>query len=238
MLSNKNILSPSLFHGLLSSIYESKCSICYRKLRVPEQYICLHCESDLYLDHSLLQSENPVEQLFWGKVEIQFAGAVFNFIKGGKIQSIIHQFKYDGNHKLGIFMGKMMAIQTEKSLKNLKIDAVYAVPTSWKKKQKRGYNQTEEMLKGFSKASGIPIIVGLLKKKTVESQTDKSVLKRYENIEASFKSTNKIQKIEGKHILIIDDVITTGATLCACAAVLKKHGNCTVSILTLAYRNI
>ena len=238
MLSSKNILQPPMFHGLLSGIYPSKCATCTSKLRSPEQFICLHCESDLFHDPQLLTKNNSVEQLFWGKVEIEFAGAVFNFIKGGKIQSIIHQFKYNGNHKLAQHMGKLAALNTYEKLHSLKIDALYAIPTSWKKKQKRGYNQAHELLVGFSSASGIPISKPLLKKKSISSQTDKSVLDRYLNIEASFIPTKHLNGCDKKHILIIDDVVTTGATLCACASIIKKHSNCTISILTLAYRNI
>ena len=120
------------------------------------------------------------------------------------------------------------------------IDAVCYVPSSKSKIKQRGYNQAEELAKVIAKQLNISLLKNIIiKQKSSKSQTDKNVFERYKNMESTFEISKKSKQIfESKHLLLVDDVVTTGATLEACACLLIKELNCKVSILTLAYRNI
>lgn len=238
MLRFKNISHNTLFLGFSNALFPKQCAVCRENLLAPEQEICLHCESSFWLDAELLESDGKVAQLFWGKVEVEFAGAVFNYIKGGRMQEAVHQFKYKGNQRLAFEMGRIMANEFLSLKLEDSFDYILPVPSSKKKLRKRGYNQSLELAKGFSYKSGIPIFSTALKKGSVDSQTDKKVLQRYQNILNSIRPTKKLKQLTNKKVLLIDDVITTGATLNACAQVLKENVAIEVSILALAYRNI
>lgn len=225
---------------LFQIVFPAACLSCGKELRPPEQFICLHCESNWYYEEKLLLPNNIINQLFWGKCNILFAGALFNFVKGESIQKIIHQFKYKGQQKLALQMGTIMAKKLEKQ-KHLKpFDYVIAVPSTAKKRKQRGYNQAEILAEGLAQHLGLKHLKKILKKEEhKESQTSKNVIERYENMEHSIQLNLPDENLlANKHLLIVDDVITTGATLCACANSIQKKVNCEISILALAYRNI
>ena len=229
-----------MISNLLSFIYPKLCLSCERELRTDEKLICLHCEFDLYPTLFLKKEENPVFQLFWGKVNIEYASSCFNFIKGENLQEFIHEFKYKGHKNLAEFFGRKMSNYLKDSNLFDGIDAVCYVPSSKSKIKQRGYNQAEELAKVIAKQLNISLLKNIIiKQKSSKSQTDKNVFERYKNMESTFEISKKSKQIfESKHLLLVDDVVTTGATLEACACLLIKELNCKVSILTLAYRNI
>lgn len=228
-------ISP-IFFGFL---YPHLCSGCGREIRHPENRICLHCQHDLSYFQTVSTLENPITQLFWGKVDLNDASACFNYIKGEKLQQLIHQFKYKGQRNHSTFFGEILAQKIPQLLNYESIDFLCPIPSTRKKTKKRGYNQAEELCKACSQITGIPYLNLLIKRREKGSQTTKNVHDRHQELANSFalNPSNKLD-LTGKHILLIDDVITSGATFCACAMRLRTAYNVKISLLALAYRNI
>ncbi len=240
MLSTNKI---EMLNHLFSFIYPSLCYSCERELRGDEKQICLHCEEDIpsFEAHSEMNGfkDNPVHQLFWGKSDVSYATSCYEYIKGEKLQNLVHQLKYKGQRDLADYFAKIMAQEIESNHRLKSVDGICYVPSSKRKTKQRGYNQAQELAKSISKLNAIPVANLLVKQKNTSSQTSKNVNERHVNLENSF-ALNKKEKQPSafKHILLIDDVITTGATLNACAKIILKEYRAEVSVLTLAYRHI
>ena len=218
---------------LLSVFYPENCKSCQDVLVKGESFFCLHCELNFgEVMHAQYQF-SEVEQLFWGKARIESAVAVFQFLKQENLQSIIHEFKYNGNIGLAVRMGEIIGYNS--GFLNQDIDAVSFVPMYPEKEKKRGYNQAQKLAEGFSNVTGITATPLLNRKEDTETQTDKDVFERFENMENKFAVVNLSEEI--KHVVLIDDVITTGATLAACANQLTEKG-IKVSLVCLAYRGL
>ena len=217
----------------LSVFYPKNCKCCQGYLVKGESFFCLNCELN-FGELSLVDGKSTeIEQLFWGKARVESAVAVFQFLKQENLQSIIHEFKYNGNVGLALKMGGLIGYNYILPIKN--IDAVSFVPMHPKKEKKRGYNQAQKLAEGFSGITGVKTMHLLKKIKNTETQTEKGVFERFENMEDKFEVINLSEEI--KHVLLIDDVITTGATLAACANKLIKKG-VKVSLVCLAYRGL
>tara|TARA_B100001175_G_scaffold228785_1_gene195409 strand:+ start:85 stop:765 length:681 start_codon:yes stop_codon:yes gene_type:complete len=218
---------------ILSVFYPQICKSCSDGLVKGELYLCLHCElnfGEIYLNN---KHSSDIEELFWGKVKIESAVAIYQFLKQENLQKIIHDFKYKGNHKLAIKMGEVMGYKYRCLLKD--IDAVSFVPMHSNKKRKRGFNQAEKLAEGFSAITDVKIVNILERIEYTDTQTSKGVFERFQNMEDKFKVLSPLQEI--KHVLLIDDVITTGATLVSCSKKLVQKG-IKVSIVCLAYRGL
>lgn len=177
---------------------------------------------------------NPVEKIFQGRIEICAATSGFYFTKGMLIQSLIHQLKYKGNKEIGLYLGNIMGKSLLESDRFSDIDVLVPLPLFPHKEHKRGYNQSTILCNGMSEVMEIPVITGnVIRKRFTQTQTKKHRLERWENVEGSFDVLDK-QQLIGKHVLLVDDVITTGATLEACGAEILKVNNVQLSIATLA----
>jgi len=180
-----------------------------------------------------MHSNNPVEKKFWGRIEITSATSEFYFSKASIIQNLIHEFKYKGNKKIGHYLGTLIG----KSLLNsnrFSVDAIIPLPLFEKKEKKRGYNQAEVLCNGISEIINIPVIKNNVTRIIhTETQTKKGRLQRWKNVEKTF-CVRDSKALEGKRLLLVDDVITTGATLEACASEILKVHNVLLSIATLA----
>ena len=198
-----------------------------------EVFYCLHCELNFGELLVVGNADTELDQLFWGKAKIENTFAAFQFLKAEKLQGLIHEFKYGGNKKLALRMGILLGryFNMEPNL----ADCISFVPMHSKKERKRGYNQAEILAKGFSKELNIPLCKVLERVKESDSQTEKDVYERFENMQEKFELTERAKGF--KHVLIIDDVITTGATLAACSNVLISNG-IKVSVVCLAYRGL
>lgn len=225
-----------MWRVLLSTIYPLDCLCCKTALVKGEIEFCLSCYYGFKpLDFSTAE-HNPITQLFWGKANIYYATAVYDYIKSENLSQLIQYFKYNNNKKIGKQFGKIMATYFL-NINDLKsVDIVTFVPMHKKKKRKRGYNQAEELAISFSENSNIPIKKLIFRTENTLTQTEKDVFSRFENMIKQFKII-KLKK-QFKHILIIDDVITTGATLIECVNLLQAKYNCKISVFTLAFRNI
>ncbi len=215
-------------------IYPELCVVCNESLLKSEHHICLNCLNDLPRTGYHLQKNNPIEKRFWGKVPIFRAAAFFYFQKGSHFQKVLHSLKYKGNMEIGEILGKYAASDLLESDDFRTIDVIIPVPLHQKKYQLRGYNQSEWIGKGLSVILEKPQDLSTLRRNTENTtQTKKSVFERYENTEGIFEITDK-NSLAGKHVLLVDDVLTTGSTLEACIKVLLEIEDIKISVFTLA----
>lgn len=209
------------------------CVICKNPLIQAEEQICLECLCDLPQTNFHFNENNPVFQLFMGKVDIVNATAWLYYEKGGKAQQLAHSFKYYRNKDLAYQLGRQMGVSLQSYI-NENIHWLIPVPLHKKRLRQREYNQSEWICKGLASIVHIPINTNSLHRKTASgTQTDKSVYARWTNVQHKF-TLKDTQSLEGKHILLVDDVVTSGSTLCMCVETLMTIPNIKVSILAFA----
>ncbi len=224
----------ALLQDFFHLFFPQLCEACSSALYEGEELVCLRCRAKLPSTKQAQHPENMVERLFWGRVPMQKAAAVYFYNKGARIQVLLHALKYRNRADLGILLGKWMYEEVKQGSFLMDIDCLVPVPIHPKKKKVRGYNQAAILARGFAELSAIPLYEEvLLKMENTGSQTRLSRIARWENAQESF-AIHSLEEIAGKHVLLIDDVITTGATLEACAGVLIKEANCKVSVLSVA----
>lgn len=214
----------SYIADLFSLLFPRLCCGCSGHLISAEKGICSSCIYRLpYTDHHL-DPKNRIIRLFWGKVPVHAAMALLLFRKSGRVQRIIHQLKYHGRSDAGIVLGRMMAEQLLKTSFHQDIDLILPVPLHKSKMRKRGYNQSSCLAEGLAAVLQKPAHSGiLLRKVATESQVHKGRYSRHENMRNAF-AVSDAEALQGKHVLLVDDVVTTGATLEACALELYRHG--------------
>lgn len=222
-------------NDLLNLIYPDLCQACDTYLLQGEVVICTKCLFHLPKTNFHQQENNPVSMLFWGRVRIEYAASFYTFEKGSKYQKLIHKLKYHNRPEIGIELGKHLGYILGKSEMYKSIDIIVPVPLHPKKRKLRGYNQSEMIVKGISESMQKPADMdSLIRQVHTESQTKKGRLERWENVDNVFQ-VKETEPLANKHILLVDDVVTTGSTLEACAQVLLNIEGTRVSIATLAY---
>jgi len=215
-------------------LFPDLCIVCGENLLRNEQHICLNCLHSIPKTNFHLLSDNPIEKRFWGKVPIHRGTAFFFFQKGSPFQKLLHSLKYKGNKEIGEILGKYAAADIVDSAYFETVDVIIPVPLHPKKYKKRGYNQSEWIAKGLSLILVKPYDTSSLNRvRESTTQTKKSVFERYENTDGVFGLLDK-NTLSGKHVLLVDDVLTTGSTLEACIQALLKCEDVKVSIFTLA----
>ena len=225
-----NILG--ILDDFVGLFYPNLCLGCGEALYKNEKYICTKCLYSLPKTNFHKSRKNMVSELFWGKVPIQFATSYSYFHKKGVLQNIILNLKYKGEKEVGMELGKHLGRELKTS-DFASIDTIIPVPLHKKRLKKRGYNQSEWIAKGISEIMGKPIDnKSVIRTINTETQTKKTKAQRWENVKDIFQVKNK-NEIINKHVLLIDDIITTGSTLEACASVILKEKNTSVSIATL-----
>lgn len=218
----------------LSLFYPRLCNGCKRALIQDEECLCSFCRYELPFTKIHNDRENSMSQVFWGRVDIETATALFYFQKGGKVQNLIHQFKYRGKTEIGIYLGKLLGRQLKNHPVWEPVDVIVPVPLHEKKQFKRGFNQSEVFGRGIRETFGRPMITdNLVRISRTGTQTRKARFKRWENVETVF-SIKTPDTFRGKNVLLIDDVITTGSTLEACAQKLKAVKGVKVWLATIA----
>lgn len=223
-----------MFHELINLFFPKICQICDNPLLKNEQIICLRCLHELPVTNYHLNNENPVKKVFYGRVSLENATSLLIFRKKGSVQKLIHQLKYKGQQEIGPFLGTWLGAELEKIPAYREMDAVIPVPLHKLRLRSRGFNQVEGFGKEIAKALKIPYLDQVLLKKSFSTtQTIKGRLARWGNIEETF-ILDRPQEIQNKHVLLVDDLITTGATLEACANTIKQAGGVKISIATMA----
>lgn len=224
-----------IWNDFISLFFPVVCVSCGKSLFRNENRICTHCLYHLPRTGFHLINDNPVAKIFWGRVNIQAAAAFFTFTKGGKVQQLIHQLKYKGQKEVGICIGNWYGHELRTNQVFQTIDLIVPVPLHKKKLRKRGYNQSAYFAEGLASSLHIPTDPAILFRSSAsETQTKKSRFFRWKNVEHLFYIKNE-NRIQHKHILLVDDVVTTGATLEACAQALLKIEGVTVSIAAIAF---
>lgn len=218
----------------VSLIYPDTCRTCSKVLNKGEQWLCTSCLLDMPKSDYWKDKHNPVNQLFWGKTQIEFASAFLLFSKGSRYRKLIHSLKYKDDTQSGIELGRLYGQSIALTSRYPTIDVIIPVPLHPKKQKKRGYNQADCIAKGLSESMAVPYLSNvLIRTVNTTTQTKKHKDERWENVKGVFDVQHK-EQIQNKHILLVDDVITTGATIEHCALTLKNSADCKVSIACLA----
>lgn len=221
-------------NDILNLFFPELCLICNENLIEGEHAICKKCLNDIPKTNYHLQHSNPVEKKFWGKADIFRGTSYYFFSKGSPFQKLLHELKYRNNQEIGEVLGKYAALDLLESEDFKTVDIIIPIPLHIRKLQKRGYNQSEVIAKGLSAIMNIPVnTTTLSREKDTLTQTKKAVFERYENTFDIFKLTNS-ENIMGKHVLLVDDVLTTGSTIEAAVHALQQCGNVKISIFTIA----
>lgn len=210
------------------------CEACSSALYSGEELVCLRCRAQLPRTGYSAHADNLVARLFWGRVPLQRAASVYFFNKGARIQHLLHALKYKNRSDVGVLLGRWMFEEMNQNSWLEDIDLLVPVPLHPKKEKKRGYNQAAIIARGFAASSAIPLEEkALMRVENTGSQTKLSRIARWENIQEAFQLAD-LTAVQGKHVLLMDDVITTGATLEACSNVLIREAGCRVSVLSVA----
>ena len=220
--------------SILNLFYPRVCAACGETLLKDEQTVCLKCRFLLPKTGYELHPDNPLAQIFYGRVKFHAVTACFFFAKSGKVQHLIHELKYKGNKDAGIFLGCQLGETIKEAPLFQDIDYLIPVPLHPKREKQRGYNQSLMIAKGIHEVTGIPIgDKYLIRAVHTATQTKKSAEDRYKNVKDIFEVRHH-KELENKHILLIDDVLTTGATLESCAHQLENIPGITISVATAA----
>ncbi len=217
----------------VSLIYPRVCQSCGKGLLRNENVICTHCINEIPRTNFHSYKDNLVAQTFWGRLSVENATSFYYFQRGSVFQKLIHRLKYLGKKEIGIEMGKHFAsnlLHTDFA----DTDVIVPVPLHPKKEYKRGYNQSLMIARGMGAVFEIPVNTTALQRMVMsQTQTRKSRIDRWENVSDIF-SVKKPEEIKAKHVLLVDDVLTTGATLEACGTQILKVPETKLSIATLA----
>ena len=221
-------------NALISVFFPDLCHVCNRTLTEGEAYICAHCLCKLPQTRYHTRLSNPVEERLRGRFPYRKITAFLHFEKEGIAQQIIHSIKYKGGETFGVWCGELMAEELLSSNFFEGIDLIVPVPLHKKKERKRGYNQAEAIARGVASKCNLPISTQILQKvRNNTSQTRKGRYERWLNNQDIF-MVKQPELFVGKHILLIDDVITTGSTLESCSLCVLNCENTEISILSLA----
>ncbi len=223
-----------ILSGFFHLFYPRTCTVCGNELVTGENAICLDCLYQIPLTRFWNDINNPVAQVFWGRVNIENACAYFFFAKGSKYRPLLHKLKYQGNKEIGHELGLQFGHVLRQSVHYNDVNYIIPVPLHPKKLRIRGFNQAEVIGQGLATSLGAELTTKhLIRVEFTETQTRKSRAERVKNVAEAFKVVNP-EEIENKHLLLVDDVVTTGATLEACASKLLEVSGCRVSIAALA----
>jgi ComF family protein len=224
-----------LLNDFIALIYPRNCVTCNNSLYKHENMVCNHCYVTLPKSDFHSEENSELERVFAGRVPVIKAGSYYLFEKSGKVQRMLHSIKYKRNKQLAEQVGIWYAQSLKDCREIAGADMIIPVPLHPKKQKQRGFNQSEEFAKGLGKEFNIPVnSTSLIRSRFTETQTRKNKFERWENVEGKFELKDP-QSLEGKSVLLVDDVITTGATIDACYEAIKNVPGIKVSVLSLAY---
>jgi len=222
-------------HSLFHLFFPHVCAGCGSDLVSRESFLCLRCLEDLPETNFHLHSDNPIEKIFWGRLPLQNATSQFFFSKGSLMQKLMHQLKYRGNKELGLQLGKLMGMYLKDAGRFNDVEVLIPLPLFPSRERRRGYNQSMVICSGIAEVLKIPVLKDVVvRTQYTETQTKKNRIERWQNMEGRFE-LKKPNAIANKHILLVDDVVTTGSTLEACGSQLTNAGCSSVSVATLCY---
>mgnify|MGYP003393595709 CR=1 FL=1 len=223
-----------VLHDTISLFIPRHCAGCDRPLHRTEGNICLVCLSDLPRTRFHDDPDNRIELLFRGCVQLEAASAFLHFSRSGRVQHILHRLKYRGDREAGLTLGRLMGREVKECARFHTVDTVLAVPLHRRKERARGYNQSQILVDGLREEWPLTDAQhGLQRVVRTATQTKRGRLDRWRNVMEAFE-VSKPALLEGKHILLVDDVVTTGATMESCIRTLQQVPGVRVSVLTAA----
>jgi ComF family protein len=222
-------------NGLLHLIFPRVCPCCNQYLPRGQQVVCLPCERQLpFTDYHWHPSDNPFVDRFWGRLPLQAGSAMLHFGKGGRTQRLIHCIKYEGRRELALELGRWHGHMLREAFAFASAEVVVPVPLHPRKELQRGFNQSSWYGRGLGESLEVPVLEdGLVRARHTVSQTQKSRLERFQNVADAFEP-GRADALAGKHVLLVDDVLTTGTTLEACGLQLLTQKGVRLSLATLA----
>jgi competence protein ComFC len=226
-------LGTQFWDGICFWVYPESCLICSAQLPSHVSFVCAACRSDLpftFFENSL--EPTPLDKLFWGRVTLESSFALLKFEQNSATQKLLHELKYKNKPQLGVLLGEIISSRLNN---NLSVDFLVPIPLHPKKQYQRGYNQSEQLAIGLGERWGVAVnSTALLRGVNAESQTKQGRFGRWGNVAEAF-SCKDVTMLENKHIALIDDVTTTGATLEACVKLLQKEiKGVKISVICLA----
>lgn len=231
----KNQIAMKFLKEVYALFYPEVCLCCKEPLTFNETVICILCRHDLPLTNFSSEKDNLVEKSCYGRIPVESATALFYFFKKGKIQELIHALKYKNQQQVGTILGNWLGEDLLESGRFFGIDCIIPVPLHKNKLKSRGYNQVTTFGKSLAKKLNVTYEVNVLKRVSfTNTQTKKIRFDRWNNVEELFIVENH-EILNNKHILLIDDIFTTGATLEACYKAFKKTKGLKISIACMAY---
>ncbi len=215
--------------------FPKNCPACGRPLKLFGANICGRCSQNLPETHFFEAAGNPIEKIFYGRLPINAGAAAWYFHKNSALQALLFQLKYKSNKEVGLFIGKQMGALLAASERFASIDALIPVPLHPQALSKRGFNQAAIICEGIGQVWHKPVLTGAIARtKHTPTQTKQTRAERWDNIENAF-TIQDSASIKGKHLLLVDDVITTGATIEACGKTLLTIEGARVSVAAAAY---
>ncbi len=226
----------SFWHRLIQLIAPRACPVCGQRLTIGEEVVCARC--NLHLPRTGFAAdayENVMAKRFWGRIPVERAAALFYYEAGSEVSRIIYDLKYHHHPEIGWEMGRLTAQEFAREGFFEGVDLIVPIPLAKRRERQRGYNQSLEIARGVAEWTHLPICRKVVKRTRFEgSQTHQSIQGRMENVEGVFQCYPKAE-IKDKHILLVDDIVTTGATIVSCANELRKGGAAHFSVLSLGF---
>ena len=233
----KSTLLKRIFTGfrmVIDQLFPQVCPLCGNVLQAGENRICLQCLNDLPVTGIRDPEDNPAARVFWGRIPFEGVISFLNYEKGNKASRLIREIKYHGNKELGYDTGRYFGRKLSGLAPFLETDAIVPVPLHRRKMKQRGFNQSEYIGRGLAEVLHKPLVPDVLYRRVYNpTQTRKGRYQRWENVEGIF-AVRDPAVFAGKHLLLVDDVITTGATLEACASAILAVAPARISIVSLA----
>lgn len=225
----------SYYNNFMHLIYPHYCEGCGNDAIEKNHLLCATCLAELPETGFTLMPENTIEKMFYGRLPIANATAAFYFTKDSLIQHLLHQLKYKNNQEVGIYLGKLLGTQIQQSNRYNEVDVIIPLPLNPKRQFKRGYNQAALIAEGIALILNKPIVQdAVIRNVFTQTQTINNRVHRLANIDGAF-AINNTHAITNKHVLLVDDIITTGATLEACGAIILEQNCKALSNAAVAY---
>ena len=229
-------MKDSFWSRLVDLIAPRACVVCGGRLGIHEFFLCGSCNLQLprtnYADNPY---ENDMARLFWGQLPVERCAALFFYQGGSGPSQILYELKYKNHPEIGEFFGRMIAEEWDETGFFEGIDLIVPVPLAKERQRQRGYNQSLHIARGIGSVTRLPIVTNAVSREQfVESQTQKDRWQRNETVEGCFR-LNDGSALKGRHVLLVDDVVTTGATICSCGREMLKAGDVRFSILTIGF---
>ncbi len=225
----------SFSRDIVDLFFPRICFSCDQQLQAEEDSLCLHCRFELPLTNFTNIKNNTLEQAFYGRINLKFATSLLFYHRKGITQRLIHQLKYKGREELGTFFGKWIASELLVCDRRPIFDCIIPVPLHSKRLKERGYNQVAKFAQEIALMLSVPYVNCVLQRKLdTQTQTSKLRIERFNDLKEKFFIADPTV-LKNKHVLLVDDVVTTGATIEACVIKLQEIEGVKVSLATIAF---